>query len=137
MSILGTIFNLKFSVELAERFFDCNEIFFTEHIRGLSNTSETSIKVAILDTGVDQDRTIGFWKAVRKTRPSHDYPIKEIKTFIGGSAVDECGHGTNVAGLVSRTSPAADLYIAKISNGKEAPAGIDQIIEVRFALCQL
>ncbi|KAG9228611.1 peptidase S8/S53 domain-containing protein [Amylocarpus encephaloides] len=66
---------------------------------------------------------------MRKIRSSNNYLIKETKSFIRGSAVDDCGHGTNVAGLVSKTSPAADLYIAKISNGKEPPAGTDQIIK--------
>lgn len=46
-----------------------------------------------------------------------------------GSEGDKCGHGTNVAGLILRIYPQADLYIAKIAQGLEENS-VEHIVKV-------
>jgi hypothetical protein len=52
-----------------------------------------------------------------------------MKHFVGDSVEDSQGHGTNVAAIISKIAPEADLYIAKVSQGKENE-GTQQIIDV-------
>lgn len=65
--------------------------------------------------------------------------IKEAKSFTGDDGVDGFGHGTHVAGLVLRTAPDADLYIAKVSRGKNftdtrAIAKVSDFIMLKYIL---
>ncbi|KAJ6437371.1 thioredoxin [Purpureocillium lavendulum] len=82
------------------------------------------MRIAILDTGVDDADLF-----LRKRRESlsrmrdeagygpEDDPIKAIETFLGRSAMDNNGHGTMIAGILTEVVPEADLYIAKIADG--------------------
>ncbi|KAJ2981443.1 hypothetical protein NUW58_g6689 [Xylaria curta] len=85
---------------------------------GLAETSQQTqlpdrIRVAILDTGVDvKDIMI---KGALGSR------IKDRRSFVGPSPsnrIDTYGHGTHVARLLLKMAPAAEIYIAKISEGK-------------------
>ncbi|KAF2963179.1 hypothetical protein GQX73_g10399 [Xylaria multiplex] len=71
------------------------------------------IRIAILDTGVDS--TDNLIKGALRTR------IKDQRNFTGSSPtdhVDTYGHGTHVARLLLKMAPSADIFIAKISEGK-------------------
>lgn len=110
----------------AEDFLTRAEECYTRNIESLSN--DRRIRIAILDTGVDENNA--FLRGVRRRRRSKDSPFKAIRSFVGGStAADTFGHGTNVAALVLRLAPETDLYIAKISRGQEEE-GADPVVKV-------
>ena len=98
------------------------------------------VKIAVLDTGLDE-QDLDF-KTRRKTiiedrrqqQPGRiDDPVKAITSFTGGPAIDDNGHGTHVAGLLLRTAPEADIFVAKISRGLsvENIRGIPEVSSVR------
>ncbi|WQF77071.1 Putative peptidase S8/S53 domain, peptidase S8, subtilisin, Ser-active [Colletotrichum destructivum] len=101
----------------ADKFMCLVKDFYEAHIKNLPR--KRRIRIAILDTGVDESNL--FIRGVCKTmkRRNGDSPFRKIKSFIGRSGLDEFGHGTNVAALVLRVAPEADLYIAQISQTKE------------------
>ncbi|PMD46968.1 subtilisin-like protein [Hyaloscypha variabilis F] len=105
-----------------ERIFRANDFlsrannFYTEHIQNLSD--DRKIRIAILDTGINEDHA--FFKGVKRRRRAKDSPFKGMQSFIGDSnTADSFGHGTNVASLILKIAPEANLYIAKISKGQE------------------
>jgi hypothetical protein len=101
-------------------------VFYTENIQNLSN--ERKIRIAILDTGIEEDNA--FFKGVKRTRREKDSPLKDRKSFTGGlNVADSFGHGTDVASLILKVAPEANLYIAKISEGQEEE-GPEPIVKV-------
>ncbi|KAI0198197.1 hypothetical protein F4808DRAFT_436847 [Astrocystis sublimbata] len=81
----------------------------------LSNTpSPPRIRVAILDTGVDPtDKMIKG--ALRSSR------IRDCRAFVGSRPTDHSdaySHGTHVARLILKMAPSAEIFIAKICEGK-------------------
>ncbi|KAM5378794.1 hypothetical protein ACJZ2D_004267 [Fusarium nematophilum] len=81
--------------------------FYMQHIEHLP--SDKRIRVAILDTGID-DTNI-FFRAAKRSRRRRDSPIMMRESFLAGTAAtDTDGHGTNVAALVLKMAPEADLY---------------------------
>jgi hypothetical protein len=101
------------------------KLYDTFHIRYMMpQRTRSRIKIAVLDTGVDtyQSSIIGHRELIKEKRRAIngsklDDPIKASKSFVGGSANDQCGHGTRVAELLLMAAPHADLYVAKISHG--------------------
>ena len=92
------------------------------------------VKIAILDTGIDLEhedlrnpRAKSFQKGQPVAAKGETPQIKRIKgwkNFCGDeNNVDENnvqdldGHGTQVAGIILRLAPRADLYIARICEG--------------------
>ncbi|RSL40082.1 hypothetical protein CEP53_013603 [Fusarium sp. AF-6] len=112
------------NINSARTFLDMAERFYTSSIRGF--TSSPDIRIAILDTGIHAGNS--FIKGAKYSRRSQDSPIKESKSFVSKHSNDECGHGTNVASLILRVFPEANLYIAKISCGVEQD-GVNQIVK--------
>lgn len=100
-------------------------MFYNKHIKNLSN--DWRIRIAILDTGIDENN--GFFRGVRRSRNLRDRPLKKIESFVEGPLADSYGHGTNVAALILKIAPEADLYIAKISQGQEIDR-VDHIVKV-------
>ncbi|KUL84150.1 hypothetical protein ZTR_07186 [Talaromyces verruculosus] len=79
---------------------------------------KTPVKIAILDTGIDQ------------THPDIDACIEQIKGQYNWTnekfpkhVEDHNGHGTFTAGLLLEYVPDAELYIAKISDGNPCSPG--------------
>ncbi|UKZ92453.1 uncharacterized protein TrAFT101_007408 [Trichoderma asperellum] len=82
------------------------------------------IRIAILDTGIDTtDKMIG---------PASRSRIKAKRSWVGSieDYEDRYGHGTHVTRLLLKMAPAADIYIAKITDGKTVDAkDMDRIAE--------
>lgn len=90
----------------------------------------TDIKVAVVDTGIDD------------THPDFEGRIVAVKSFVGDSARDDNGHGTHVAGTVLGSgaksngkymgvAPEAKLYVAKVlrADGGGSMSGVMAGIE--------
>jgi len=88
------------------------------------------IKLAVIDTGIDD------------THPDFAGRIKAMESFVGGTARDDNGHGSHVAGIAAGSgaksngkyvgvAPEADLYIAKVltANGGGSMSGVMAGIE--------
>ncbi|KAF2872788.1 hypothetical protein BDV95DRAFT_606360 [Massariosphaeria phaeospora] len=80
----------------------------------LHQESPSSVKIAILDTGIDLEHQDMFAVADR---------IKDIRNWANGAngtaipkGGDSHGHGTHVAGIVLDVAELADVYIAKITD---------------------
>lgn len=72
---------------------------------------DSRIKIALIDTGVDQSDPVVKGELARITGTSwiDDNP---------DSYHDTCGHGTHVVRLVLRASPTAHVIVAKVSKDK-------------------
>lgn len=90
------------------------------------------VKIAILDTGIDllhddfqNMRALSFNKgqpesAIGETTQIKRMPIECRKNFCGGdesNVQDLDGHGTQVASIILRLAPRAELCIARICHG--------------------
>jgi len=82
------------------------------------NQNTKSVKIAVLDTGVDV--TNSFIKGAMK-KPQR---IKATRSFVDGvkDAQDLHGHGTHVTALLLKVAPDAHLYIARVASGGKIPA---------------
>lgn len=88
------------------------------------------VKVAIIDTGFYTDEDDYFLQGAEGR-------VKERKSFVGphDDWMDREGHGTQVARLLLKHAPGADIYIAKISNSHTlGETRVDRLVEVRFAM---
>ncbi|KJZ70855.1 hypothetical protein HIM_09769 [Hirsutella minnesotensis 3608] len=110
----------------AAEFFKSAHDFYQSNIQDIPVTENNRIRIAVLDTGVD-DRS-SFWRGRSGIRKIKGSPIKKTEHFVGDSIDDELGHGTNVAAIISKIAPEADFYIAKISRGRETK-GTQHIID--------
>ncbi|OBT39280.1 hypothetical protein VE00_10597 [Pseudogymnoascus sp. WSF 3629] len=114
---------------------------FVERIRDLEESCKPSsdwapwrqekIRVAIIDTGIDDEDII-------IDVATEDGRIKARRNFMNGT--DDCkdyyGHGTHVARLLLTLAPQAELYIAKVSNGKSiSPPDLYRIAEAIIWAC--
>ncbi|CAG9947654.1 unnamed protein product [Clonostachys rosea f. rosea IK726] len=93
------------------------------------------VKIAVLDTGVDLEHEDFTKPARRRTKigrkrakgipeKTQRERIVAVRNFVGepgeeNDVTDEFGHGTHIAGLIMAVAPRAELYIAKVSTGKE------------------
>jgi hypothetical protein len=85
------------------------------------------IRIAVLDTGVDPADVM--IKAARSR-------IIDKRSWIGSpeNCDDTYGHGTHVARLLLSMAPAAQIFVAKITDNKHVhPSQMSNIAEVSFA----
>ncbi|RSL42810.1 hypothetical protein CEP54_015346 [Fusarium duplospermum] len=78
-----------------------------------SRNEKRPIKVAIIDSGVDPD---DGWIRARSSQ------IAGKRNWAGGQVddcADICGHGTHITRLILKVAPAAEVYIAKVSEKKK------------------
>jgi len=71
------------------------------------------VKIAILDTGLDPEHAC--IEAHDERIRGHNWISKTRSTDFR----DSHGHGTHIAGLMLDFIPHAELYIAKVTDGKE------------------
>ncbi|KAK0123908.1 hypothetical protein ONS95_008900 [Cadophora gregata] len=87
---------------------------FHNHFQKKSDIVHDSVKIAVLDTGLDT--TIPTLKgAINQKR------IKVVKSFVAGDpdTADEFGHGTHVASLLLKVAPRAQVFVLKIAKTDE------------------
>ena len=94
-----------------------------ETLKGMQTPEK--IRIAVLDTGIDPtDRMI---------KPAMSRIIDK-RSWVGSipeSYMDKYGHGTHVTRLLLRMAPAAEIYVAKITDNKNVdPEDMSRIAEV-------
>ncbi|RFU75778.1 hypothetical protein TARUN_6537 [Trichoderma arundinaceum] len=85
-----------------------------EKLKGIK-TSER-IRIAVLDTGIDMNDTM--------VKPAIKSRIKDMRSWVpsNDSCDDIFGHGTHVTRLLLRMAPAAEIYVAKITDNNTVHA---------------
>lgn len=78
-----------------------------------ANAPVTPIKIAILDTGIDLSHS-DFDARAESVKDTYNW----LNARRPRAVHDRDGHGTFVAGLLLDYAPDADLYVAKIADGK-------------------
>ena len=115
-------------IEGADKWFDYfDQSHIQESLAKFVADKTGSVKVAVLDTGIDlQD----YWISTKAGRIKC-WPTKK-------SCKDTDGHGTHVAYLLLRLAPHIQLHVAKISiSQKVEDADIEAIAKVRSVLFKL
>lgn len=86
------------------------------------------VRVAILDSGVDMaDACLRGAAAAKRIKAMRNWTDSDPDNW-----TDTYGHGTQVARLLIRVAPAADIYIARVSTGKHlVPEKTGLIAQVR------
>ena len=83
-----------------------------------------AVKIAILDTGIDADHIIFNERIISS----------DSKSFIDNSILDENGHGTAVAGLITESTPDnAELMILKIADKNGEGSLSDMVTALQYA----
>jgi hypothetical protein len=104
---------------------------FVDRIRNLSSPNlptwkRPKIRIAIIDTGIDKEDTM-----IRGAL--EDGRIKESRGFTSDpeDVQDQHSHGTHITRLLLTLAPAAEIYIAKVSNQQHIGANdLHRIVEV-------
>ncbi|WYZ36240.1 hypothetical protein EsH8_XI_000123 [Colletotrichum jinshuiense] len=99
------------------------------------------IRIALLDTGVNESDNylLGSKTTAKEYRNKQGFlfqdaqPIKEYWPS-RNDARDTCGHGTNLAYLLLKFAPEADLYIAKVSSDTLSVDPVNVLGAVSWAL---
>lgn len=133
----------------ATRFFDSMDLFHTQFIQPKATSSNglKRVKIAILDTGIEVENSslqgvLDNIKHSRKDSGFRDWrksPIRAVQSFTtspDSSEKDIVGHGTHVAWLTLKTAPDVDLYIAKVSCGKQFDDTAAVVKAINWALDQ-
>ena len=93
-----------------------------ETVRG--NPTPEKIRIAVLDTGID------LADVMIKAAKSR---IIQERSWVGSpeNVTDNYGHGTHVTRLLLQMAPAAEIYVAKITDNKNVnPENMSRIADV-------
>ena len=130
LKIESTTETLARKQEFAEEFLKKMGTFNDKHIKPLIKRSTEElpdhrrrrIRIAIIDSGIDEKNV--HIKGILGPKKSRKHNrIEGEKSWVGAETdiVDTFGHGTAVAYFLLKVAPAADLYIARVSEGKIIP----------------
>lgn len=98
-----------------------NEKHLRRHITGDSNI----VKIAVLDTGLCDDAPMINYSGTRSNIHWKDFSSEASKPM------DEDGHGTHIATLLSRLVPQAHIYVARVATTQDyLPSASNNIVEV-------
>lgn len=97
-------------------------------------------RVAIIDTGIDESHVYVLRRWVRP-RFCIDGSNLVDRGYIdlvgnlepGGIAVDPCGHGTHMAGIILQLTPHAELYVAHVFESSKFSSSNTTDLTVRIA----
>lgn len=118
-----------FRSEYASEFFNFQRDFLATHVHRYD--SQPRVKIAVLDTGLDQENSEIRGLLSKERLNGHSSAIVEIVSFCGATTEDTDGHGTHNASLLIKVAPHADLYIAKIaSTAHSGMDGLETVVEV-------
>jgi hypothetical protein len=103
-----------------------------------SSTSQSAVKIAILDTGIASAHP-RFKEKIGPTKP-----IRDIVEFMDGKLLSKAGddtegHGTHTVALLARLAPMALIYVARIGRTTKdiAPTDVAAVrIGYRFLVVQ-
>lgn len=93
-----------------------------ERLKGIQTPEK--IRIAVLDTGIDPTDMM--------IKPAMSRIIDK-RSWVGSpeSYMDKYGHGTHVTRLLLKMAPAAEIYVAKITDNKSVdPQDMSRIAEV-------
>jgi len=100
-----------------------------------SSWNHKRIRIAILDTGYDDDSGSGFFDGIDDEWGSRRDRFHGWKDYIDASQapLDEDGHGTHLVSLIMRMAPDADIYVARVArNSKDFDSCSDNVAEVQL-----
>ncbi|ROW10269.1 hypothetical protein VMCG_01924 [Cytospora schulzeri] len=118
----------------ASEFLKLHQRFLATHIRRYD--AQPRVKVAVLDTGLDQNNSELRGLLAKERIIEHRSAIAEIVSFDGATAEDTDSHGTHTASLLHKIAPHVDLYIAKIaSTAHKGVEGLENVVEaIKWAI---
>ncbi|KAF2120262.1 peptidase S8/S53 domain-containing protein [Lophiotrema nucula] len=90
-----------------------------------------SVRVAILDTGIDSEHPWirKHWK--HRSRLPHYKEFTMSANLEEPIPTDETGHGTHMAGLILQTAPEVDLYVLRVFTDRNFVGGKDSVAMAR------
>jgi hypothetical protein len=110
------------------QFVDLMEKYLLKHIDDLETPEGCEkVRIAVLDTGlrIDEDDNLLYSGQGRVIEPQENFLDR------GRDCMDTHGHGTHVARLLLRFAPHAEIFVAKVSEGKSLEeTKLEQLVKV-------
>ncbi|KAK4652897.1 hypothetical protein QC762_503500 [Podospora pseudocomata] len=135
-------------VDRAAKFFDSMDRFHAQFIQPSITKSNGlwPVKIAVSDTGIEVDNSslqgvLDNIKDPRKASGFRDWrrgSIRAVQSFVTspGDERDVVGHGTHVAWLALKTALNVEVYIAKVSAGKQFDDNTAVVKAIHWAMDQ-
>ncbi|QKX64567.1 uncharacterized protein TRUGW13939_11742 [Talaromyces rugulosus] len=112
----NTTIGVALDIKNAETFMEAIKFFGTiiKKARNSSDSRRKKIRIAVIDTGIDDEDDILIKGARDSGRITN---CRGFTTGNNGDYKDVNGHGTHVARLILQVAPEAEIVIAKVSDG--------------------